>query len=234
MSTKPPHRPPTDPPKDDPNGPDLEAEPTAEEIARAGSLAKLVDRLLAGSPPPPALPAEDRVLLDAATMIHSAHVRAELGARQVNALVADALGGDRGRVLAFPDKAEASAGEVIDLRSRSRRIGLITASVLAVAAAAAAVWFFVTARPQAPVVAAPTLPTIMRSRSAGPLIGQPIPTAASADARARLDLVFADRLAGYREVIFRRQVKASQPATQTDEQASLGARGVVAATGGVP
>ena len=191
MSVKPPHRPPTDPPGEPP---DLEAEAaseaTAEELARAASLAKLLDRLLAGSPPPAALPAEDRVLLDAATMIHSAHVPAELGARRVNALVAEALDGegDRGRVLAFPEKLEAPAGDVIDLRSRSRRVGLWVASAFAVAAAAAAVWFFVSARPEPRVIAAPTLPSLLRSRSAGALLGRPIPTAAAADASARLDL----------------------------------------------
>ena len=46
-----------------------EDEPTPAERARAASLGRLVDGLLAGEPSPPAVDAEDRALLDTAAMI---------------------------------------------------------------------------------------------------------------------------------------------------------------------
>jgi len=59
-----------------------EDEPTPVERARAASLGRLVDSLLAGEPSPPALDAEDRALLDTAAMIRAASASASVSASE--------------------------------------------------------------------------------------------------------------------------------------------------------
>jgi hypothetical protein len=75
---------------------------------------------------------------------------------------------------------------------RPARVGLAwpTAAALVIAAAAL---LLVLLRP------APELPHAQRSRPADALVG-PIAREASGDARARADLLYADRLAGYRQL----------------------------------
>ncbi|MCC6996689.1 MAG: hypothetical protein IT370_18905 [Deltaproteobacteria bacterium] len=230
-----------------------EPEPTAEELARAASLARLVDRISAGEPPPPAMPAEDRLLLDAAAMIHAAHQPRQLPARKVNELVAAALaqpdaeprrssrkaGPDKTEpgfvgpvLLAFPGGARREAATAtapgdadadlsaapergsasgIDLRPRSTRLRVMVGTVVLAMAAALALWVWSArqnrlgaGRPGGAGLATGSgLGQKLRSRSAGSLLGGPIASAESGNARARMDLVFADRLSGYREVVFR-------------------------------
>lgn len=227
-----------------------EPEPTAEELARATSLARLVDRMSAGEPPPPAMPAEDRLLLDAAAMIHAAHQPRPLSARKVNEVVAAALaqpdveprrisrraGPDKAEpgfagpvLIPFPGGArreaatttalgdsdavapERSSASGIDLRPRSTRLPVTVGTVVLAMAAALALWVWSArqnrlgaGRPGGAGLATGSgLGQKLRSRSAGSLLGGPIASAESGDARARMDLVFADRLSGYREVVFR-------------------------------
>jgi len=233
-------KPPYDaPPGDADSG--AEPEPTAEELARAASLARLVDRMSAGEPPPPAMPAEDRLLLDAAAMIHAAHQPRPLSARKVNEVVAAALAQPDAEprrisrragpaLIPFPAGArreaatttalgdsdaaaapERSSASGIDLRPRSTRLRVMVGTVVLAMAAALALWVWSarqnrlgTGRPGgAGLATGGGLGQKLRSRSAGSLLGGPIASAESGNARARMDLVFADRLSGYREVVFR-------------------------------
>ena len=60
--------------------PDPDAEPTAAERAKARTFAELVDKTLAGRTPPPALSADERALLEVATVIRAASGNVELPA----------------------------------------------------------------------------------------------------------------------------------------------------------
>ncbi len=161
-------------------------EPTAEERVQARSLARLVDDLVAGAAPPPALPAEDRALLETATMIRAALTEQRLDPARRDELFAR-----------LERRPPATTGR----GAWRRRAPWIVAAV----AAAAAVILAIRPPPPAPLPSAAQaeVPITQQSRPADPLIGE-IPRAASGDARARMDVIYADRLAGYRSVLFRR------------------------------
>ena len=238
MSEKPPHEPPdqadaAEPEASGTNGPDGAGFAGAEEQARAASLARLIDRLSAGEPPPPAMPAEERLLLDTAAMIRAAHVAQPLQPRQVNAIVADALaepgelprrvsrliqfpgarqGGEATQGAAGAEPAGRASVSGIDLRPRSARIKVAVGGLVLAMAAALALWLWSGRRGPGGAgggggVAAAGLPSKLVSRSAGPLLGGPIASVEAAEARARLDLVYADRMNGYRELVFRGQIR---------------------------
>jgi hypothetical protein len=168
-------------------------EPTAEERAQARSLARLVDGLVAGAIPPPALPADDRALLETATMI-----RAGLTEQRLDPARREKL---------FERLPPATSGWVgsyhTPLTSWRRRAPWIVAAV----AAAAAVILALKPPVEQPARHADgpvDLPLTQQSRPADPLIGE-IPRAASGDASARMDVIYADRLAGYRSVLLQRE-----------------------------
>src|SRR5688572_1809891 len=173
-------------------------EPSAEERAQARALARLVDGLVAGAMPPPALPAEDRALLETATSIRAALTEQRLDPARRDAL----LVGLAGRVGTYHTPLTSRPLESRPAQQKWRR-----AAPWAVAAVAAAAAVFFAIRPpagRAPEVAAPAeIPVTQRSRPADTLIGE-IPRSASGDASARMDVIYADRLAGYRSVILSR------------------------------
>ena len=165
--------------------PDPEAESTPAELAHARRFAELVDKTLAGRTPP-AMSADDRALLEVATVIRAAHGQLELAPARQHAVVEDAL---RQAIGARPGPG----GSVSPIaRAPARRWApwiVAGASTLVAAAALLVLWL----RPagQAPV------PQEWRSRSADALIG-PIARDRVGDASARIDAIFADRLDGFR------------------------------------
>lgn len=192
-------------PKDTREDREEAAEATAEERARAQALSRLVDAMLAGEPAPPALPAEDRALLETATTIHATLGRARLGpartARLVERTFADAVGHAPARTSLRSRSADGHSKRGAPERASFRRRSHWTfALVVGAGAAAAAVLAFVPFS-RGPVPRAPEIavgrPHKERSRPADPLIG-PIARADSGEARARIDVLYADRLAGYR------------------------------------
>lgn len=193
--------------------PDLAAD--GAEKARARAFGDLVDRVLAGKAPA-AVPAEERALLEVATVIRAATRPVELGAARTRSVVESALaaaierkGGGASR-LTDPAMPIAGPGGVTPIgRARARRMApWIIAGVSSVVAAAAVIMLL--ARPAtrrtdggvAPVAAAP-LAEHLRSRPTDPLIGviTAAPTLEDAGAATvqRIDTIYADRLAGYRE-----------------------------------
>jgi len=183
--------------------PDPDAEATPAERAHARTFADLVDKTLAGRTPP-AMSADDRALLEVATVIRAASGEVELAASKRRSVVEDALR------QAVGGGGASGSGIVVPLARGPRRWApwaIAGASTLVAAAALVALWVRtprVVERP-APSAAA-EVPTTWRSRPADPLIGR-IPRDHAGDAESRIDTIFADRLEGYRE----RRLRGGKP-----------------------
>jgi hypothetical protein len=170
--------------------PDPEAEPTPAELAHARRFAEVVDKTLAGRTPP-AMSADDRALLEVATVIRAARGQLELAPARQHAVVEDAL---RQAIGARP----ASGGSVTPIaRTPARRWApwiVAGASALVAAAALLVLWL----RPEPPLASSRRPPPReWTSRPADALIG-PIARDRAGDASARIDAIFADRLDGFR------------------------------------
>jgi hypothetical protein len=176
--------------------PDPNAPETPAEKADAKAFGELVDGMLDHAAPPPALGAEQRSLLETATMVRaSASDAYDLAPETSRALIDGALAAGAG-------VHDGPAAPVEDELSRRRARKL--APWVAVAVAAAAALFFALRPPRpAPVphTAEVIVPRELRSRPADALIGR-IDRDRAGDASARLDTIFADRNAGYRAVRF--------------------------------
>jgi hypothetical protein len=180
--------------------PDPESEPTRSELAHARRFAELVDKTLSGRTPP-AVSADDRALLEVATVIRATRGNLELAPGRQRSIVEDALRQAIG-------DAPASSGSATPIaRARSRRWApwvVAGTSTLVAAAAVMMVWL------QAPRSGPPRTvraPEEWMSRPADPLVG-PIARDHSGDASARIDAIFADRLDGYRA---RRWARGGKP-----------------------
>jgi hypothetical protein len=179
--------------------PDPDAEPTAAERAHAKTFAELVDKTLSGRTPP-AMSADDRALLEVATVIRATSGGLPLAAAKQRDLIEDVLrqavgvGGGAGA------SASTLPGVVPIGRARARRWApwlVAGASTLVAAAAVVTLWLRTPPRAPEPPVA-DAVPASWTSRPTDPLIG-PIPRERAGDAGARIDYIFADRLDGFRE-----------------------------------
>jgi hypothetical protein len=169
--------------------PDPDAEPTAAERAHAKTFADLVDKTLAGRTPP-AMSADDRALLEVATVIRAASGKVELPASTRRSVVEDALRqavGGAGASSAIPIS-----------RGRARRWAPWAIAATSTLVAAAAVILLLLRPAPRHTQAADALPTAWTSRPTDPLFG-PIERNQDADAASRIDTIFADRLEGYRD-----------------------------------
>ncbi|TMQ12655.1 MAG: hypothetical protein E6J91_20465 [Deltaproteobacteria bacterium] len=170
--------------------PDPDAEPAPAELAHARRFAELVDKTLSGRTPP-AMSADDRALLEVATVIRAAHGQLALAPGRQHAVVEDAL---RQAIGASP--ASASVAPIARARARRWAPWIVAgASTLVAAAAIALLWLRRPVQVHAPV--ARSVPEEWRSRPADPLIG-PIAPERAGDAGTRIDAIFADRLDGFR------------------------------------
>jgi hypothetical protein len=204
--------------------PEPDAPANAAEKARADGFGRLVDRLLAGDALPPAMDSDDRALVETATMVLASTRDVELAAERRRALIDRAM--ERAVLGQQPAAAAAAAttgpkkpgvvpGSDADIAavtgragsSRGRFARALPWTITSIAAAAAIALFLT--RPEAPVARTesmePRLETFHRSRPADPLIGQIRPEQA-AHASARLDSIYSDRMAGYRDLMFRRRL----------------------------
>ena len=133
--------------------------------------------------------ADDRALLEVATVIRATHGGLELSASRQRQVVEDAL---RQAIGAAPERG----GVTPISRARSRRwapwLGAGTTSAIA-AAAVAMLWL---RAPKLKLVGR-AVPVEWTSRSADALIG-PIARDHAGDALSRIDTIFADRLDGFR------------------------------------
>lgn len=178
------------------NGPVPEPDATASssERARAKTFSDVVDKTIAGRTPP-AMSADDRALLEVATVIRAASGKAELSAEKRSALVEDAL-----RQAIGGAGAKQTSTVVPISQARHRRWvpwAIATGSALVAVAAVLMLWLRGPERVTVPPDVA-TVPTTWKSRPADSLIG-PIAREQVGDASARIDAIFADRLDGYRD-----------------------------------
>jgi hypothetical protein len=170
--------------------PDPEAEPTPAELAHARRFAELVDKTLSGRTPP-AMSADDRALLEVATVIRATRGNVELAPSVARAIVEDALR------QAIGEEAAGGGGTGPFVRTPMRRWApwaVAGASMLVAAAALAMLWL------RAPTAMGPAMarvPAEWTSRPADALVG-PIARDRAGDASARVDAIFADRLDGFR------------------------------------
>jgi hypothetical protein len=172
--------------------PDPETEPTPAELAHARRFAELVDKTLTGRVPP-AMSADDRALLEVATVIRATHGSVELAPGTRRQVVEDAL---RQAVGA----ASPSHSVVVPIaRARARRwVPWIVATTTTLVAAAALAMLWLRAPVHVEVQGARReVPEEWRSRPADALVG-PITRDHAGDASARIDTIFADRLDGFR------------------------------------
>lgn len=180
--------------------PDPETEPTPAELAHARRFSELIDKTLAGRTPP-AMSADDRALLEVATVIRATRGNLELAPDRQHALVEDALRQAIGT-------APSAGGAVAPIaRARARRWApwiVAGTSTLVAAAALAVLWLRPPDPPRPNLV---EVPAEWRSRPADALIG-PIAPAHASDASARIDTIFADRLDGFRA---RRLARGGKP-----------------------
>jgi hypothetical protein len=199
-----------------------DAIPSASEKARAEAFGKLVDRLVEGDPLPPAMDLEDRALIEMATMVvagtHEMELAPERRSSIIDAALERAVLGSTAKTTAGPkkpgDKQPAEAAIVDLLARRESRAGRVVPWAVAAVAVAAAIVLFITRPASESSVARGDdrpadlleLSSIHRSRSADPLVGQ-IPKSQSGHASERLDTIYSDRLAGYRDLSFRRRLR---------------------------
>lgn len=181
--------------------PEPDAEPTAAELAQATAFAALVEQSLAGAAPPPAMAADDRSLLELATVIRAAHGRMELPAATGHSLVEAALR----QAIGAPSPVGSSIAAVVGVTSiasaRAKRTWLpwsVAGASTAIAAAAVAMLWLRGPERSADTLVQHAPPAAWTSRPADPLIGQ-IPRERAAAADTRIDRIFEDRLEGYRE-----------------------------------
>jgi hypothetical protein len=170
-------------------------EASPSERARAKAFADIVDKAISGRAPA-VMSADDRALLEVATVIRAASGQAELAAQKQRSIVEDALR------QAIGDASSNTSGQlgVIPIGSARKKWApwaISGASVMIAAAAMLALWL---RTPEKHIVVEPIAqtPTSWTSRPADPLIG-PIARESSGDASARIDYLFADRLEGYRD-----------------------------------
>jgi hypothetical protein len=175
--------------------PEPDAEPTAAERARAKAFAALVDKAMSGRTLPPAMSADDRALLEVATVIRAASGGLEIAASKQRSIVEDAL---RQAVGGTPSTS-LSTTPITSARSRRWVPWAIAGASTLVAAAAVLLLWLRTPSTQVHVnTNTAKIPTSWKSRPADPLIGE-IKRAQAGDAISRIDTIFADRLDGYRD-----------------------------------
>jgi hypothetical protein len=177
--------------------PDPETEPTPAELAHARRFADVVEKTLSGRTPP-AMSADDRALLEVATVIRATRGNLDLAPAAARSVVEDALRQAIG-------EAPAGGGSTAPFsRAPMRRWApwlVAGASTVVAAAAIALLWL------RAPSAGPAGVPWEWMSRPADALVG-PIARDRAGDASARIDAIFADRLDGFRA---RRLARGGKP-----------------------
>jgi hypothetical protein len=175
--------------------PEPDAEATPSERMHARTFADIIDKTLTNKTPA-AMSADDRALVEVATVIRASNGQMELAPAKQRSIVEDALR------QAIGGAAASTSGAVTPIgKARGRRWvpWAVTAMTTSIAAAAVLVLWLRAPRTQyvdKPAVA--KVPETWRSRPVDPLIG-PIARESAGDASSRIDYIFADRLDGYRD-----------------------------------
>lgn len=189
--------------------PDLPA--TDSEKHRARAFGDLMDDMLAGEAPPPAVEANQRDLLEMATSLRAQIGHMPLADDRRDDLIDSAFRAAVGApATQSVDAGAAEAASMSDWRARSRKV--IPWVGMVAAAAAAAVLLLTRPAPRThtveTVVERPVLSIQHLSRPSDALIGK-IDPARAGDATSRIDMIYADRLAGYRDLRLRGLAKGA-------------------------
>jgi hypothetical protein len=158
---------------------------TADERMRAQRLGRLVDAMLSGQGAPPALEAEERALLEAATIVHATLGHPGLAHARMQVVIDSALGEATQQAPerpGIPDRA-ATPLPVRAKRRASRTKAYVAGAALGLVAAAV---IMVKLRPEGQSLRA-------RLRSPDAVLGRPIARAEAPAATARVDALLADR-----------------------------------------
>ncbi|MBA3538642.1 MAG: hypothetical protein H0T79_03365 [Deltaproteobacteria bacterium] len=181
--------------------PSPDDEPTAAERAHAKTFAELVDKTFTGRTPP-AMSADDRALLDVATVIRAASGGMPLAPSTQRSIVEDALrkaiGEPVGSTAELPSAPRQQVRPIGSARRRWVPWAIAATSTLVAVAAVLLLWIRTPAHVQVQQPAAASLPSTWKSRPTDPLIG-PIARERAGDAASRIDYIFADRLDGFRD-----------------------------------
>jgi hypothetical protein len=179
--------------------PDSETEPSPAELAHARRFADLVDKTLSGRTPP-AMSADDRALLEVATVIRATRGNLDLAPAAARSIVEDAL-----RQAIGEGPASGGATAPFSRTPMRRWAPWVVAGASTVVAAAAIALLWLRAPSAGPATA--DVPAEWMSRPADALVG-PIARDHAGDASARIDAIFADRLDGFRA---RRLTRGGKP-----------------------
>jgi hypothetical protein len=180
--------------------PEPDDEPTAAERAHARTFGELVDKTLIGHTPV-AMSADDRALLDVASVICATAGGLPLAASKQRSIVEDALArAIGGGGASASTTSESPAANIVPLAGRGRRrfVPWVIAGASTLVAAAAIVVLVVRGPRIVHDGGVARVPTEQRSRPTDALIG-PIARAHAGDADVRIDTIFADRLDGFRD-----------------------------------
>jgi hypothetical protein len=192
--------------------PEHDAPETDSERHQARAFGKLIEGLVAGEAPPPAIDADQRELLDVASTMRASLGEVELEGVRRDAIIDAAFA----RVLGTRSGARAPVADVTPLHGggRSRLRYLPWATTVIAAAAAVALWIGRPAPSVPPAARAsihtPSLVDQHLSRPADLLIGK-IERGDADQASARIDIIVADRMAGYRDLRLRGLVGSNGP-----------------------
>jgi hypothetical protein len=177
--------------------PSPEMEATPSERMHAKTFAEIIDKTIAGKTPA-AMSADDRALVEVATVIRAANGQVELAEAKQRSIVEDALRQAIGGAAA----TSTLGGPTPIGKARGKRWVPWAISAVSTMVAAAAVLVLWLRTPNAPrPVTEPTVakvPASWTSRPTDPLIG-PIAREQAGAASSRIDYIFADRLDGFRE-----------------------------------
>jgi len=186
--------------------PDPDAEPTAAELAHAKAFADLVDKTLVSGRMPPAMSTDDRALLEVATVIRATHGGLPLAPSKQHSVVEEAL-----RLAIGGGNAATSLAGAPVIPIKRRWLPWAVASTTSLVAAAAIVLLVIRKPPVQvqPNVPTASIPLEWKSRPTDALIGRissecsgpaiECAKQATVSTSARIDTIFSDRLAGYRD-----------------------------------
>jgi len=174
--------------------PEPDTEATPSERMHARTFADIIDKSLTNKTPA-AMTADDRALVEVATVIRAANGKIGLAAEKQRSIIEDALRQAIGGAGAPKSGAVTPIGKA---KNRRWVPWAVTAVSTMIAAAAVLVLWLRAPKTIVQEHDVAKLPETWRSRPVDPLIG-PIARESAGDASSRIDYIFADRLDGYRD-----------------------------------
>jgi len=180
------------------------------ERKRAERFGELISDIMGGESLPPAMDPDDRALARVASMIRASTSEVSLSSNRADAIISETLERTTKTrrppsISSLPAVSDDSLPIELGRKKPKRRVLSVAPWALTAVAAAAAVVLWVSRPAQPATVAtpsakpAPTLSSSQRSRPTDALVGA-IARTDSGLASSRIDVIYADRLDGYRSL----------------------------------